>query len=530
MNEQVTKTDEYVEIDLKRIFAALWHKIWLVLLAAVVFAVVTFVCVYFFVTRQYQSSAMFYVNNSDISVGAASLNISSSDITASKDLVQSYIVILYTRDTLMDVIARSGVDRSYTELRSMISAEAVEETEIFQVTVTSPSPSEAYQIARAIEVSLPERIDGIIDGTTAKPVETAIQSNSISSPDYPQSALIGFAAGFLLMALLVILQEVFDVTIRSEEDMVQVCHHPVLASVPDMGAPGKGSYYYYGYGSKRRNSKKNAAANHNAPPVLFGGGISFAASEAYKLLRTKLQFSFVDEGASRVIGFSSALSGEGKSLSAVNLAYTLSQLDKKVILIDCDMRRPTLADKLSIQKVPGLSGYLTNQHSLEEVIQKCNLKNEENAFEVIAAGQNPPNPIELLSSARMTKFLQILRERYDYVIVDLPPVGEVSDAMAVAKETDGMLLVVRQNYCDRVVLKDAVRQFDFINAKMLGVVYNCTTEGTGRYGKGYYKKYYRRYYRSYYGRSYRRYEGAYMKKNGEVPPQPKNETTAGTKK
>ena len=525
MNEQTTKQDEYVEIDLKRIFSALWHRIWLVFLMAVICAAITFVCVYFFVDKQYQSSAMFYVNNSDISVGSASLDISSADITASKDLVESYIVILNTRDTLQNVIARSGVNLTPGQLRKMISAEAVNETEIFEVVVTSTSPTEAYKIAQAIEVCLPERIDGIIDGTTAKPVETAVLNKSISSPDYTQNTIIGFVIGFALTALLVILQEIFDVTIRTEEDMMQVCQHPVLASVPDMGAPSKGSYYYYGYGSKRRNPKKSAAANHNAPPVLFGGGISFAASEAYKLLRTKLQFSFADESASRVIGFSSALSGEGKSLSAVNLAYTLSQLDKKVILIDCDMRRPTLADKLAIQKVPGLSGYLTNQHSLEDSIQCCNLKNEETAFDVIAAGQNPPNPIELLSSARMTKFLQRLREKYDYIILDLPPVGEVSDAMAVAKQTDGMLLVVRQNYCDRVVLKDAVRQFQFINAKMLGVVYNCATENSGRYGKGYYKRYYRRYYRSYYGRSYRRYEGAYMRKAQETSSAMKSESS-----
>lgn len=516
MNEQVTKQDEYVEIDLKRIFAALWQRIWLVILVAVMSAVITFVCVYFFVAKQYQSSAMFYVNNSDISVGSASLDISSADINASKDLVESYIVILNTRDTLQNVITRSGVNLTPGQLRKMISAEAVNETEIFKVVVTSTSPTEAYKIAQAIEVCLPERIDGIIDGTTAKPVETAVLNKGISSPDYTKNTIVGFVIGFILTALLVILQEIFDVTIRSEEDMVQVCHHPVLASVPDMGAPSKGSYYYYGYGSKRRNPKKTAAANHNAPPVLFGGGISFAASEAYKLLRTKLQFSFADESASRVIGFSSALSGEGKSLSAVNLAYTLSQLDKKVILIDCDMRRPTLSEKLAIQKVPGLSGYLTNQHSLEDSIQNCNLKNEETAFSVIAAGQNPPNPIELLSSARMTKFLQALRQKYDYIILDLPPVGEVSDAMAVAKETDGMLLVVRQNYCDRLVLKDAVRQFQFINAKILGVVYNCATENSGRYGKGYYKRYYRRYYKNYYGRSYRRYEGAYMRKAQET--------------
>lgn len=515
MNEQATKKEEYVEIDLQRILTALWHRMWLVVLVALLCAAVTFVAVFYFVTPMYESSAMFYVNNSDLSVGEASVNISSSDITASKDLVESYIVILKTRTSLKDVIDYAGVNLSYSELRGMISAAAVESTEIFEVVVTSPDPVEAEKLASAIAHILPKRIDSIIEGTSARIVDAAIVPTKPSSPNYTTSTLIGFLIGFLLMSVIVVLQEAFDITIRTEEDMMQVCKHPVLASVPDMGAPSKGSYYYYGYGSKRRSTTKKTIANHSQAPVLFGGNISFAASEAYKLLRTKLQFSFVDESTSRVIGFSSALSGEGKSLSAVNLAYTLSQLDKKVVLIDCDMRRPTLAEKLGVQKQPGLSGYLTGQHSMDEMIQDCNLKNEETAFKVIAAGQNPPNPIELLSSDKMTKFLKLLRQQYDYIILDLPPVGEVSDAMAVAKETDGMLLVVRQNYCDRVMLKEAVRQFDFIDARILGVVYNCTTENSGRYGKGYYKRYYRRYYRSYYGRSYRRYEGAYMKKATE---------------
>ena len=185
----------------------------------------------------------------------------------------------------------------------------------------------------------------------------------------------------------------------------------------------------------------------------MGSGMSFAASEAYKLLRTKLQFSFAGDNSCRVIGLSSALSGEGKSLTAINLAYSLSQLNKRVILIDCDMRRPTLAEKLDLRKRPGLSSYLTGQSRLKELIQFCGIKNDENAFHVIAAGQNPPNPVELLSSDKMAAVLEMLRQNYDYVILDLPPVGEVSDAMAVAKILDGMLLVVRQNYCNRIAHK-----------------------------------------------------------------------------
>jgi capsular exopolysaccharide synthesis family protein len=183
------------------------------------------------------------------------------------------------------------------------------------------------------------------------------------------------------------------------------------------------------------------------------------------------------------------------------LAFVLSQLNKRVLLIDCDMRRPTLAEKLGINKMPGLANYLTVQSGLEELIQNCGMKDHEEAFHVITAGQNPPNPIELLSSERMHNALHVLRHVYDYVILDLPPVCEVSDAMAVANETDGMLLVVRQNYCNRIALNEFIRQFEFIGAKVLGVVFNCANEQRTGYGKGYYKRYYKSYHRQY-GKAY----------------------------
>lgn len=153
------------------------------------------------------------------------------------------------------------------------------------------------------------------------------------------------------------------------------------------------------------------------------------------------------------------------------------------------MRRPSLATKLNIQKYPGLSNYLTGLSTLEELLQNCGIKDEEDAFQVVAAGRNPPNPVELLSSSKMEELLENLRKSYDYVILDLPPVGEVSDALAAAKNTDGILLVVRQNYCNRVAVHGAVRQFAFMDCKILGVIYNGASEESGAYGKKYYKKY-----------------------------------------
>ncbi len=509
MNEKEIQKNEEVEIDVGRVFRAVWDRAWIVAVAAVLCAVILFTYTFFFVTPQYNSAAMFYVNNNSFSLGDASLSISSGDLVTSRGLVDSYIVILNTRETLNDVIDYAGVDVSYSALRGMISAAAVNETEIFQVTVTHPDPNEAEKLANAIAYILPKRIGTIIDGTSAKVVDSAVVPSSPSSPSYTKNTMVGFLLGFVLMVGVIALREIFDITIRSEEDMQRSCKYPILAEVPDMTASSKGGSYYYGYGRKSRNKSKSAYAASKQPPkqtVLMGEGISFAASEAYKLLRTKLQFSFADDNDCRVIGISSALSGEGKSLAAVNLAYTLSQLEKRVILIDCDMRRPTLAEKLGIQKKPGLSSYLTGQSHLKDLVQMCNLPGSEDAFHVISAGQNPPNPVELLNSQKMKRCLGYLRTDYDYVILDLPPVGEVSDAMVVANETDGMLLIVRQNYCDRIVLAEAVRQFEFINAKILGTVFNCTNEHGGNYGKGYYKRYYRGYYRRYYKNYAKRYE------------------------
>lgn len=488
--EEKIRNNDVGEIDLQRLFGALLNKSWLIGIVAVAGAVAAFLFTLFFVTPTYKSSAMFYVNNTDISVGGSKLSLSAADISASRGLVDTYIVILNTRETMLDVIDYAGLDLSYEQIKGMVSAASVNETEVFRVTVTNADPYQAERIANAIAYILPKRISTIIDGSAAKIVDTAVAASSPSSPSYTSNTLKGFLAGLVLSCAVVVLMELLDITIRTEDDITQTCTHPVLAAVPDMGVQTKGGSYY-GYG--RRPVEKGNARNPKRNE-LVGGNISFAAAEAYKLLRTKLLFSFADEQNCRVIGVSSALTGEGKSLSAVNLAYSMSQLGMRVLLIDCDMRRPSLAEKLPIQKTPGLSDYLSGQSPAETLIQLCGMEEDQAAFHAIAPGRTPPNPMELLSSQRMEKMVAALRKNYDYIILDLPPVGEVGDALAASKLTDGMLLVVRQNLCDRVALNTTIRQLEFVDAKILGVVFNCTTEDGSAYGNKYQRRYYKKYY------------------------------------
>ncbi len=510
MNGKENQHNEEMEIDLHRLIHALRNRSFLIGIVAVVCAVATFLGTYFFITPQYQSAAMFYVNNNALSLGEASLSISSADISASRGLVKSYIVILNTRETLSDVIAYSGVDRTVDQVKNMIAAEPVDSTEIFQVVVTSPDPQEAQTIAGAVAYILPKRISSIIEGSSAKIVDSAVVPSTPSSPSYIRNTIAGFAIGLVLATAWVILRALMDTTIRSEEDITQNCRNPVLAAIPDMEVPSKGGSDY-GYGKKRAYDRTGGRSEKQVE--LVGGNISFAAAEAYKLLRTKLQYSFADEGDCRVIGISSALTGEGRSLTSVNLAYSVSQLGKRVLLVDSDMRHPSLAEKLPVQKTPGLSDFLSGQIQADELLQQCGIQEDEKAFHVISAGSVPPNPMELLSSRRMQKMLDILRQRYDYIILDLPPVGDVGDALAVSRLTDGMLLVVRQNYCDRIALSFAIHQFAFVDARILGIVLNCTTEDGSRYGKPYSRKYDRRYSQAY-GKSAAGKEFRAAKKSG----------------
>ena len=510
---KVIERNEELEIDLQRLFGALIQRLWMIILASVVGALLSFGVTHYLITPMYESTAMFYVNNGSLSVGGASLNLSASDLSVSKNLVESYIVILETRETLNDVADYAEVDRSYSELNGMIHASAVNSTEIFKVVVTSADPAEAEKIADAISYILPKRISNIVEGTSAQIVDHAVLPSKPSSPNIVKNTALGLILGFVLSAGAICIYEIFNIMIRSEEDVEQCCSYPVLAVVPDMRSASKGGYYAYGKSegrrrkkSRKKNIKRKNLALGEDELAFVGTNLGFTAAEAYKMLGTKVQFSFADEQDSHVICVSSSLPGEGKSLTSINLAHSLSQLNKRVLLIDCDLRKPSMAQKLGVAQIPGLSNHLVRQNDLADIVQQLTLAGDVN-LDVIPAGDIPPNAVELLSSERMKHMIAVLRKTYDVIILDLPPIKEVSDAMVVSKISDGMLLVARENYCDRVLLSSSVKQFEFVNAKILGVVLNCARErdeNSRKYGK-YYGRYYGRYYGYGYGKKTRSY-------------------------
>lgn len=239
--------------------------------------------------------------------------------------------------------------------------------------------------------------------------------------------------------------------------------------------------------------EKNHVAEKWNIRTMFGPNMSFSVTEAYKLLRANIMFSFSDEGRGHVIGITSSLQAEGKSSTAVNTAYALAESGAKVLLMDADLRRPSVAAKLNLARTPGLTNILVAKGNYRELLQQNPVAP---SMDVLTSGDIPPNPSELLGSNRMEKLIAELTKDYDYVIVDLPPVNVVSDAIAMSKCLDGVIMVVRSGVSEQRMLAEALRQLKLVSVRILGFVYRDNAAGGTKYGKKYnnkYKKYYSEY-------------------------------------
>lgn len=240
-----------------------------------------------------------------------------------------------------------------------------------------------------------------------------------------------------------------------------------------------------------RKTKKKGRFRLEDEQKTFGKGLNFMSAEAFRLLRTNVLFalpftSLTNGQTCRVIGVTSSLSGEGKSTTALNLAYVLAESGRKVLLIEGDMRLPTISKRLGLEKKIGLSNLLVGLCEEEEALRPSGIQDQ---LWVMSAGETPPNPTELLGSGRMRSAIDSLGKQFDFIILDLPPVNEVSDALVVSRLTHGMIMVVRQGYATRSSVAEAMRQMSHVDVKVLGFVMTYS-DGQGKKHKGYkYGKY-----------------------------------------
>lgn len=247
-----------IEIDLLGLAQVIWKKIWFVILALVIGAVIAFSYAKFLVTPLYESKAMLYVNNSSISVGGTSFSISSGELTAAQSLVKTYIVIMESRQTLNDVIKQADLSYTYEELKNMITADSVNETEIFEIVVTDDDPEEAELIVNTIADILPDKIADIVEGSSVRVVDYGVVPTSPISPEVMKYTVIGFVLGGVLSIGIIVLLELLNNTIRSEDYLIYAYDLPVLAVIPSISKREyhkKAQAYQSATSAGRRNSK-----------------------------------------------------------------------------------------------------------------------------------------------------------------------------------------------------------------------------------------------------------------------------------
>ncbi len=314
------------------------------------------------------------------------------------------------------------------------------------------------------------RINEQLETGAGRVVSPAIAESEPVAPSPLRNAVLGVAVGLVLGLAMAFLYEYLDDSLKSTEEVERVFGAPVLGTIP---------LEKFEKGETRRLTVLQAPTS--------------SAAEAYRVLRNSLEFVNFEHELKTIV-LTSAAPAEGKSTVAANLAASLSQAGKKVVVLSCDFRRPTTEEFFGVNNLIGLSDVLLGTHTLKSALQRPG----DDSLLVLTSGKMPPNPAELLGSTKMQALLAELEEWADWVIVDTPPLLAVADPASVARWADGVLMVTQAGRSTRDSAKKAVELLDKVGARVMGVVVWGLEQGKSGQGYGYYAGGYG-YYASYYG-------------------------------
>ncbi|MCL8249807.1 polysaccharide biosynthesis tyrosine autokinase [Aeromicrobium fastidiosum] len=410
-------------------------------------------------TPQYASSARLFVSTQ----GSTDDTQANQGGQFSLQRVKSYADLLNGQAIARRVVDELDLDQSPKALASQISASSKLDTVILTVTVTDPDPKRARVLADAVanvfvsyvaELETPPGKDQATIKATV--VDQASLPTTPVSPNAMRNLALGLVLGLAIGVAIAVLRETLDSTIKSAGHLEKLVPAPIIGAIS--------------YDSDAIDTPLITNLDTYAP-----------RSEAFRVLRTNLQF--IDPDAHhKVFVVTSSLPGEGKTTTAANLALALAEGGEKVILVEGDLRRPKVAEYLRLESSVGLTTVLIGKLSLEDAIQTT--ANED--LHVLTSGSTPPNPAELLKSSSMAALITSLRETYDIVLIDAPPLLPVTDGALLAAQADGALLVVRhgKTTTDQVTL--AVERLEAVGAAPVGVIFNRTpAKGGDGYGYGY---------------------------------------------
>lgn len=473
---------------LKSIFQLLVSKLWLIITMMIVGGGAMFCISKFMMPLKYQSYTSMYVKNSNEAIVTDGVNL--NDLNASKSLLDTYIAVLQD-DAVIEVIGEEllknhtaddldgifSVDKeenkiSVDSIRNCLTMAAVNETEVLKVTAVTKDAEISAELCNIIADVAPDFLIRVVGAGSVEAIGEAKPDYNPVSPNVMKFTLLGILAGMLIAVIIIFIIDFVDNTIKDSDELNTKYNKAIIGEIPSFS------------GSKKKNDSEERK-------TLLDKEFPFHIVESYKSMRTNIVFS-LSTSEKKIFAVSSADPGEGKSTTSSNIAIALAQADHKVLLIDADMRKPVQHKIFKVKNKNGLSSVIGRMITPEQSIQKNVIKN----LDLLTAGPKPPNPSELLASEQAEKVLNELSEKYDYVVVDTPPVNVVSDAMGISKSLAGILLVLKYGETTFDTTEKAMKKIQLADMNMLGFIIN---DITGKHHGGYYYRYKDKYGYSGYG-------------------------------
>ncbi len=457
------------KIDIKKLFFFVLKRIWLVIICAGI----GFAGMYYYTNNYlpdtYTAYATMYVLNGNPNlVNYQYTNV--NDLNSAVQLLDTYMVVVRS-SKVMDAVKERlvskypGIETRF--ISSSLSMGSVAGTGVLRVNSVTGNAQLSADICNAVVDVAPAEIIRVVSAGSIEVIDYAVPPSQPDDRNPKKRGVLGALGGAVFAAVILILMYLLNHKVNEEEELTEAYTPPVLSSVVRE--------------TKKSKEPKTFILDENS---------AMATSESYAKLRMNLLYTLVNR-ENKVIAITSAISGEGKSTIAANLAIACAMSGKKVLLIDGDMRRASQQQIFGYDAdLPGLSDVLIGDHNWWEVV----LSDVRENLYVLPTGHLPPNPAEILALPETAELLSETQQQFDLVLIDLPPINIVSDPLVISSHVAGCLMVVRQGYSDHRDIRKALASAELTGMDVLGFVFYGENINRGSYyNKKYYnKKYYTR--------------------------------------
>lgn len=431
-------------------------------LIGIIFAAVTYV-------PQYSSTLSYVINSKST---ASDSTITQNEFLVAEYLSNTFAYLIKSRDFVKIVKAESGVDEDIT---GYISSQLVDSSNIMKIVVRTEDAKKTYAIARAISVYLPEKAKATVrSGSLEALEEPAEPVMPDSNNNLGRMGVMGFLVGAVLAAVVVAVLQLVKNAVMVPSDLTDKIEITHIGSVPHLDI-----------------NKKSKKTGKHEPVLVTNKKTGFVFNEIYKSMRTKVE-RFSKKNNTKAILITSALENEGKTTVAANIALALAQNNNKVLIMDCDLRKPAVAKilelkgRINVPAIDVISGNAPVDKAIIHMDGKISL-------DVIGGDKAVGNSSEILSASEFERVLNSLREKYDYILIDTPPSQLFTDAAIISEYTDAAIVVVRQDCANADDIVSVINDVSQSKAELIGFVFNNVSD-TSILPGGYSKKYNYSYY------------------------------------